>query len=86
MVVVQKVEESIKFAIDQEVCQTMNEIKWSCIRCWNRAYTNVDVMELHLYKQGFRRNYYKWVCHGETFDELSHPSSLSNFQVGENPM
>jgi len=53
---------------------------------WIRPYIDVDSVKLHLYKQGFRPNYYKWVCHGEPFDDVPHLSNSANFHVTENPM
>jgi len=47
---------------------------------------DIDIVKLHLYKWGFRPNYYEWVCHGETFEEVSHLSTSSNMGKGENTM
>ena len=47
---------------------------------------DIDIVKLHLYKWGFRPNYYEWVCHGETFEEVSHLSISSNMGEGENSM
>ena len=83
---IKKVEEFIEFATEQELFRNMNKIKCPCMKCWNGPYLDVDTVKLHLYKQGFRTNYYKWVCHGETFDGVSHPSTLINLEVEVNPM
>ena len=65
---IERVDEFIDFATAQELFRNMNKIKCLCIKCWNGPYLDVDTVKLHLYKQGFRTNYYKWVCHGETFE------------------
>ena len=49
-------------------------------------YVDIDTMKLHHYKRGFWPNYYEGVCHGETFEEVSHLSSSSNMGDGENSM
>ena len=78
---IEKVEEFIKFAIEQELFWNMNKIKCPCIKYWNGPYLDVDTVKLHLHKQGFRINYYKWVCQGETFDRVSHPSTSINLEL-----
>ena len=83
---IEKVDEFIEFATEQELFRIMNKIKCPCIKCCNECYLDVDTVKLHLYKQGFRTNYYKWVCHGEVFDGVSHPSSSSNLEVEVNPI
>ena len=83
---IEKVEEFIEFATEQELFRNMNKIKCLCMKCWNGPYLDVDTVKLHLYKQGFRSNYYKWVCHGETFDGVSHPRTSINLEVKVNPM
>ena len=42
-------------------------------------------MKLHLHHQRFRPNYYKWVCHGETFNRVSYSNISSNLEVKANP-
>ena len=83
---IEKVEEFIEFATEQELFRNMNKIKCLCMKCWNGPYLDVDTVKLHFYKQGFRTNYYKWVCHGETFDGVSHPRTSINLEVKVNPM
>ena len=64
----------------------MKKIKFPCANCWNVPYVDIDTVKLHLYKRGFRPNYYEWVCHEETFEELSHLSSSSNMGESEKSM
>jgi len=49
-------------------------------------YLDIKTVKLHIYKQRFRPNYYDWVCHMETFEEVSHPDNTFNMGKGENSM
>lgn len=60
-----KVDEFIEFACKQDNVMTDGLLKCPCAVCRNVPYRGPDVVKLHLYKNGFRPNYYKWTFHGE---------------------
>ena len=45
------------------------KLKCPCVKYRNIPYLDVDTIKLHLYQRGFRANYYRWVHHGEPFEE-----------------
>ena len=57
-VFIQKVKEFIDFATEQDIYHRTTKIKCPCAKCWNVPYLDKDTVKLHLYKQGFRPNYY----------------------------
>jgi len=85
-VFVQKVKEFIDFATGQETYHRTTKINCPCAKCWNVPYLDVNTVKFHLYRWGFRPNYYEGVCHGEAFGDVSHPGSSSNVRDGENLM
>jgi len=57
---VEKVGEFIKLASEEEDFKKYERLRCPCDKCWNVPYLDVDVVKLHLYKNGFRPNYYQW--------------------------
>ena len=68
-VFIAKVDEFIMFACAQEEYKGYKKLKCPCVKHRNIPYLDVDTVKLHLYQRGFRANYYRWVHHGEPFDE-----------------
>ena len=62
---VRKVNEFIEFASKEEHFKKYEMLKCPCNKCWNVPYLDEDTVKLHLYKNGFRPNYYQWTYHGE---------------------
>ena len=62
---VEKIDEFIKFASEEEHFKKYEKLKYPCDKCWNAPYLDKNTVKLHLYKYGFRLNYYQWTYHGE---------------------
>ena len=77
---VRQVDEFIKFASDEEHFKKYKKLKCPCNKCWNVPYLDEDMVKLHLYKNGFRPNYYQWTYHGELHSNLGvqNPMFTSN--------
>jgi hypothetical protein len=51
--------------------QNKNDIFYSYVDCANKiAWSNSKVLQSHLIKRGFKRNYIVWIKHGEIDDTL----------------
>ncbi|KAL4588812.1 hypothetical protein LXL04_001707 [Taraxacum kok-saghyz] len=55
-----------EFASSKPSHMDEGRIKCPCKNCRNRPFLDVDVVRLHLYKDGFVQNYKCWDRHGET--------------------
>jgi len=73
---VEKVDEFIKFASEEEHFKKYAKLKCPCNKCWNVPYLDEDTVKLHLYKNGFRPNYYQWSYHGEVHGVLRDESAI----------
>lgn len=62
--------ELITFAKEEQSLKKSNKMRCPCNKCWNIPYLDEDTVKLHLYKYGFRLNYFHWINHGETYPGL----------------
>jgi hypothetical protein len=61
--------------------QNKNDIFCPCVDCENKiAWLNPKVIQSHLIKRGFKRNYTLWTKHGEKDDTLHNVDT----EVGDN--
>jgi len=74
---VKEVDEFIKFAIKDKHYKQYEKLKCPCDKCLNVPYLDEDTVKLHLYKNGFRPNYYQLNYHGELDNNLGVKSSKS---------
>lgn len=59
------VESFIEYACQQPTFMDRDKIRCPCCKCQNRRFLLVDDVKLHLTRNGFIKDYYEWVCHGE---------------------
>jgi hypothetical protein len=51
--------------------QRKNDIFYPCVDCENKImWSDSKVVQSHLFKRGFKRNYTVWIKHGEIDDTL----------------
>jgi hypothetical protein len=50
--------------------QNKNDIFCPCVDCENKTWLDSKVVESHLIKRGFKKNYTVWTKHGEIDDTL----------------
>ncbi|XP_027351246.1 uncharacterized protein LOC113862354 [Abrus precatorius] len=62
---VKGVNEFIEFATTQQSFQKYQQLRCPCKKCQCRRFHYVDDVMVHLYEQGFMKNYYYWTNHGE---------------------
>ncbi|XP_048501793.2 uncharacterized protein LOC130589373 [Beta vulgaris subsp. vulgaris] len=74
---VKGVDEFIEFCLQHPHLHDNDKIKCPCIKCNNMRYLEVDTVKVHLYKKGFKPNYFDWLCHGERVAESSSSSAQS---------
>lgn len=60
-----KVDEFIDFVSKRENVLIDGLMKCPCSKCRNIPYRDPETIKLHLYKNGFKPDYYRWTCHGE---------------------
>uniref|UniRef100_A0A803MTA8 Transposase-associated domain-containing protein n=1 Tax=Chenopodium quinoa TaxID=63459 RepID=A0A803MTA8_CHEQI len=61
-------------------------MKCPCSKCENIPYQSVDTIKLHLYKNGFQPDYYRWTCHGEDyFQNITFSSRFTTTPEESNP-
>ena len=72
----EKVDEFIKVATEEGHFKKYGKLKCPCDKCWNVPYLDEDTVKLHIYKNGFRPNYYQWTYHGELNMELEVESGM----------
>ncbi|XP_039130890.1 uncharacterized protein LOC120267286 [Dioscorea cayenensis subsp. rotundata] len=66
------VETFVEYACHQPAFMDCDKIRCPCCKCQNRRYLLTDEVKLHLTRDGFVKDYYQWVCHGEPLD-ISNP-------------
>lgn len=59
-----KVDEFIDFVSKRENVLIDGLMKCPCSKCRNIPYRDPETIKLHLYKNGFKPDYYLWTCHG----------------------
>ncbi|XP_021858448.2 uncharacterized protein [Spinacia oleracea] len=59
----------IEFCKEHPTFNDHGEIRCPCSGCDNRHFHDVETVKVHLYKKGFVRNYFDWICHGEILGE-----------------
>ncbi|WMV50469.1 hypothetical protein MTR67_043854 [Solanum verrucosum] len=65
----------VEYAKTLEPFQRSGMIKCPCNKCQCLNYEKPDIVELHLYRNGFKREYTVWTSHGEidnSFDVFQH--------------
>ena len=64
-----EVEQFVEFAKMHPECMDDEKIKCPCNHrnCQNRNYLDEDTVKVHLGRNGFVANYYRWYHHGETY-------------------
>ena len=80
------VNEFLDFAFSHEECVDEGKIKCPCASCALTCYETRDIVNLHIFRKGFVRNYTTWTQHGEIDDhpmvnpilDMGGPSSSSN--------
>ena len=80
------VNEFLDFAFSHEECVDEGKIKCPCASCALACYETRDIVNLHIFRKGFVRNYTTWTQHGELDDppmvnpilDMGGPSSSSN--------
>ncbi|XP_056691843.1 uncharacterized protein [Spinacia oleracea] len=63
--------EFIEFCKEHSTCNDCDKIRCPCPLCDNRRFHDTETVRVHLYKKGFVRNYYQWICQGESLAESS---------------
>ena len=63
------VEQFVEFAKMHPECMDGEKIKCPCNhhKCQNRNYLDEDTVKVHLGRNGFIADYYRWYHHGETY-------------------
>ena len=63
------VEQFVEFAKMHPECMDGEKIKCPCNhrKCQNRNYLDEDTVKVHLGRNGFVADYYRWYHHGETY-------------------
>ncbi|KAK4275878.1 hypothetical protein QN277_018892 [Acacia crassicarpa] len=71
----QGVEEFLAYAFRAPYSQKSGQLRCPCVKCKCRPYLIMDEVKVHLYKWGFKPDYYIWTSHGET--EIKHDPPMS---------
>lgn len=64
-----------------------NEIRCPCCVCANQWYLDPKTVRAHIYRKGFTRNYFNWICHGEPcFESYSGSIPTTSHEIHNFPM
>ncbi|XP_013654443.2 uncharacterized protein LOC106359260 [Brassica napus] len=73
------VEVFIAFASSQNSFMERKTMLCPCVSCGNRKQRDVRTVSRHLYRVGFKSNYYVWSSHGETYYDAGESSTGGQF-------
>jgi len=71
------VEEFIQKARQYKYYELDGGIRYPCFKCDDTRISKDEIVKVHLYKKGFKPNYWIWTDHGEDMGDF-------NFNVGDN--
>ncbi|CAM8925848.1 unnamed protein product [Rhodiola kirilowii] len=66
------VNQFVKTAVSNRHLSSDNKMRCPCMKCKNRQFIYIRMLEEHLYKYDFTPNYYNWMLHGEDLAPITY--------------